>query len=194
MDRIGQSTSPMLFVKYLCHTQNIYNTCILCWFFTLGCGPKATESQIALPLSNQYWLVSPGDCCVFCHHFQEPSVLGNYQAQDSQTRQCKHALQGEAFKNVDFRSQSQRLRMRGLGYGMGFCILRTLQAVPLQDSQGPLGRALLWDHFSGDTGPVCTGHCALGREFCTKFDLRVCLCEADSWNNLKVHIMFMLLF
>ena len=39
------------------HTHT-YNTSILCWFYTLGCGLKATESQTALSLINHVGLCS----------------------------------------------------------------------------------------------------------------------------------------
>lgn len=53
------------------YTHTHTHTSILCWFYTLGCGPKATESQTALSLINRVGLCSLMSCPPgFCLHCQ----------------------------------------------------------------------------------------------------------------------------
>ena len=66
--------------------------------------------------------------------------------------------QGASFLNGDFSDPNLRdSEWVGLRYGLGFYTVRALWNSDA-DTQGPLGRTLLWDHFSEDLGPQCPRH------------------------------------
>lgn len=61
-------------------------------------------------------------------------------------------------------------------------------------NSGASWRTSAGGHSSAEVGSVCTGSVHRERKLCTKFDLGECLRAANSWNNLKIHVIFMLLF